>query len=179
MAERTQRIKTSDAFGGEKAKKEKAEFDTNNVIVPEGHARKKIRVGRGPASGCGKTSGRGQKGQKARNTVKRGFEGGQMPLHRRLPKRGFTSNFHKLYQPVNLRDLAGAGFSGEVTPEMLLKKGIIQDIDGLIKVLGAGEITTSVNITADKFSKSAEEKIKQAGGSAIVRKTENKKKAEA
>ena len=171
-----EKIKNSAAFGSKKESAKK-EFAGNEIPVPAGGKTKKVRVGRGPSSGCGKTSGRGSKGQKARNTVRRGFEGGQMPIHRRLPKRGFTSIFHKDFQPVNLRDLENAKLSGKIDAAVLLKSGLIKEENGLIKVLGTGDLSSALNIIADKFSKSAEEKIKKAGGTVAIR--EIPKKAEA
>jgi len=115
-------------------------------------------------SGMGKTSARGHKGQRSRSgsRMMRGFEGGQMPLHRRLPKRGFTNIFRTEYQVVNLDRLAELGESN-ITPELLIKHGIVHKND-LIKVLGDGELKSALTIHAHKFSKSAQEKIAKAGG---------------
>jgi len=124
------------------------------------------RKGRGTGSGLGKTAGRGQTGQNSRSGggVRPGFEGGQMPLHRRLPKRGFTNIFSKEYAEVNISDISEFPEGTVVTPEMLLENGIIRKkLDG-IKILGNGEITTNLTVKANKFSKSAAQKIEAAGG---------------
>ena len=127
----------------------------------------KIRVGRGEGGKRGKTAGRGTKGTKARNTVRVGFEGGQMPLHMRLPKlKGFTNPFRVEYQGVNVGDIARlfpAG--GAITVEDLVAKGAVRK-NQLVKVLGDGELTVAVQVTVDKFTGSAKEKIAAAGGSA-------------
>ena len=125
------------------------------------------RVGRGTGSGMGKTSTKGHKGQKARSgSKKNGFEGGQMPLTRRLPKRGFTNIWAKEYTVINISDLNGLENDTVVTAELLKELGIISKIekDGL-KVLGRGELTKKLNVKAAKFSKTADEAIKAAGGS--------------
>jgi large subunit ribosomal protein L15 len=116
-------------------------------------------------SGMGKTSTRGHKGQGSRSGVRllRGFEGGQMPLHRRMPKRGFTNIFRTEYAVVNLSSLAGLG-AQEITPELLQRSGLVPKKDSLVKVLGEGELSTAVTVRAHKFSKSAQEKITKAGG---------------
>ena len=129
-----------------------------------GSTRNKKRVGRGPGSGLGKTAGRGHNGQRSRSGYSRrpGFEGGQMPLIRRVPKRGFTNLFRKEYAVVNVADLAD--FEGEVTPESLLERGLVRR--GMpVKILGDGELSTGLTVKAHKFSKSAREKIEAAGGS--------------
>lgn len=131
--------------------------------------RKKI-VGRGIGSGVGKTSGKGHKGQNARSGggVRPGFEGGQMPLYRRLPKRGFTNIFAKKYVTVNVEVLDKFNDGDEVTAETLLEKGIIsKTLDG-VKVLGRGEVTKKVTVKVAKISESAKEKIEKAGGKAEV-----------
>ncbi len=127
------------------------------------HYRK--RVGRGPGSGHGKTAGRGYKGQKSRTgyTHLRGFEGGQMPLHRRLPKRGFTNIFRKEYDPVNLSALDRFEAGQEITPARLHEKGLAGK-NSRIKILGDGELKKAFTIHAHKFSASAREKIEKAGG---------------
>jgi len=127
------------------------------------------RVGRGSGSGWGKTCGRGQKGQKSRSGGKPHpwFEGGQMPLQRRLPKRGFTNIFKKSYDLVNLKTLAGLKVDGALTPQVLKEKGLVRDI-GAVKVLGDGELTGAIEIHAHKFSQSALQKIEKSGGKAIV-----------
>ena len=128
------------------------------------------RVGRGIGSGIGKTSGYGHKGQKARSgSKKNGFEGGQMPLARRLPKVGFYNIYAKVYSVINVSDLNGFEDGTEVTAEMLKATGVISKIekDGL-KVLGGGELTKKLTVKAAKFTKSAEEAIQKAGGNAEV-----------
>jgi large subunit ribosomal protein L15 len=128
------------------------------------------RLGRGIGSGLGKTSGKGHKGAKARtsNPKPRYFEGGQMPLYRRLPKRGFTNIFKKRYALVNLRDLADFPANEKVTPEVLLKRGLIKRLRDGVKVLGDGELKAGLHIAAHVFSKPAAEKIQKAGGTAEV-----------
>ena len=131
--------------------------------------RKKI-VGRGIGSGVGKTSGKGHKGQNARSGggVRPGFEGGQMPLYRRLPKRGFTNIFAKKYVSVNVEVLDKFNDGDEVTAESLLQKGIIsKTLDG-VKILGRGEVTKKLTVKVAKISESAKEKIEKAGGKAEV-----------
>ena len=128
------------------------------------------RIGRGIGSGMGKTSTKGHKGQKARSgSKKNGFEGGQMPLARRLPKRGFTNIWGKVYTTINISSLEGLENDTVVTAELLKELGLISKIekDGL-KVLGNGELTKKLNVKAAKFSKSAEEAIKAVGGSVEV-----------
>jgi len=126
------------------------------------HSRK--RVGRGPGSGLGKTAGKGHKGQKSRSGYARqaGFEGGQMPLVRTMPKRGFTNLFRTSYSVVNLHQLEA--FEREVTPQALMDRGIVKR-GALVKVLGDGEISKALNVVAHKFSASARAKIEAAGGS--------------
>ena len=133
---------------------------------PKGATANRKRVGRGMGSGMGKTSTRGHKGQRSRSgsRMMRGFEGGQMPLHRRLPKRGFTNIFRTEYQVVNLDRLAELGETN-ITPELMVKNGLAGKND-LIKVLGDGEVKSALTVQAHKFSKSAQEKITKAGGKA-------------
>ncbi|MDO4618612.1 MAG: 50S ribosomal protein L15 [Clostridia bacterium] len=136
----------------------------------EGSTHRKKIVGRGIGSGVGKTSGRGHKGQKARSGggVRPGFEGGQMPLYRRLPKRGFTNIFAKKYVTVNVEVLDKFNDGDEVTAESLLEKGIIsKTLDG-VKILGRGEVTKKLTVKVAKVSESAKEKIEKAGGKAEV-----------
>src|SRR6187455_840334 len=133
--------------------------------------RKHFRVGRGQGSGNGKTAGRGHKGAQSRSgfRFKRGFEGGQMPLHRRVPKRGFTNPFRVEYAIVNLDALAEIFEAGSsVTPELLRERGLVRDSRKRIKVLGRGEITKKLTVQAHKFSGKAAEKIAAAGGVAEV-----------
>jgi large subunit ribosomal protein L15 len=141
----------------------------SNLKNNPGSRKKPKRVGRGSGSGMGKTCGRGQKGQKSRSGGKPHpwFEGGQMPLQRRLPKRGFTNIFKKSYDLVNLRSLAELKVDGALTPQVLKEKGLIRDLKA-VKVLGDGELTGAVEIHAHKFSQSALQKIEKSGGKAIV-----------
>lgn len=136
----------------------------------EGSTKKRKRLGRGTATGQGKTAGRGQKGQKARSGggVRPGFEGGQMPLYRRLPKRGFTNRFAKEYAIVNVETLNRFEDNTEVTPELLLETGIIKKIMDGVKILGDGELNKKLTVKAHKFSKSAVEKIEGVGGKVEV-----------
>ena len=143
----------------------------NEIKPNEGATHRKIRVGRGPGSGKGKTAARGHKGQKSRSGYSRrfGFEGGQMPLARRLPKRGFSNYpFKKEYVGINLRMLALFEDQDVVTVEDFIKKGIVKNIKDGIKILGNGEINRPVTVKAHKFSKSAREKIEKAGGKCEV-----------
>ena len=130
------------------------------------------RVGRGPGSGHGKTSGRGAKGQKSRAgfRYRACFEGGQMPLIRRIPKRGFRNPFRKEYQIVNIGELAARFETGmTVTPDLLREKGLIRNAGHLVKILGDGEIAISLKVQADAFTASAREKLRRAGGEAQPR----------
>ncbi|MEI6100725.1 MAG: 50S ribosomal protein L15 [Eubacteriales bacterium] len=128
------------------------------------------RLGRGCGSGLGKTSGKGHKGQKARSGggVRPGFEGGQMPLTRRLPKRGFTNIFAKIYTTVNLTDLQSFEDGTVVDAQLLKEKRIIRKYNDGLKILGNGDFTRKLTVKADKFTKSAEQKIVAAGGNAEV-----------
>ena len=156
----------------EKKKKTiKRSYQFEPITVPAGSRKNRKRIGRGTSSGTGKTSGKGQKGQKARSGYSRraGFEGGQMPLHRRLPKRGFTNIFRIEYQVVNLGTLAKEGFSGKVTAQDLKNKSLISDADRPVKILGNGEITAGLQVEADAFSESAKTKLEKAGGTCTVR----------
>ncbi len=143
----------------------------DRLKAPKGANQKKTRRGRGEGSGLGKTSGRGGKGQTARSggNIKPGFEGGQMPLQRRLPKRGFTNIFKVKSRVVNIGDIADAFKKNEVAdPASIVEKGLVRGRRGLIKVLGEGEIKIPLTVRANMFSKSAEQKIKAAGGVAEV-----------
>lgn len=142
----------------------------NQLSPAEGAVKTSKRKGRGPASGLGKTSGRGQKGQKSRSGggVRPGFEGGQMPLTRRLPKRGFTNIFAKVYNEVNLGQLDIFEEDTVVTPQLLMEKGIIKKEKDGVKILGNGELNTKLTVKAHKFTKAAQEKIEAAGGKAEV-----------
>jgi large subunit ribosomal protein L15 len=143
----------------------------SNVRPPHGAKRPKKRVGRGPGSGHGKTASRGSKGAKSRSGFrsKRGFEGGQMPLHRRLPKRGFRNPFRVEYAVVNLDMLSEVFDAGSaVTPDLLRQRGLVRDARARIKVLGRGEIGKKLSVQAHKFSGTAASKIEAAGGVAEV-----------
>lgn len=136
----------------------------------EGSKHRAKIVGRGIGSGTGKTSGKGHKGQNARSGggVRPGFEGGQMPLYRRLPKRGFTNIFAKQYVAINVEELNKFDDGADVTAETLIEKGVISKaLDG-VKILGRGEVTKKVNVKVAKYSASAKEKIEKAGGKAEV-----------
>ena len=138
----------------------------NNLRPPVGSTQPKKRRGTGMGAGLGKTAGRGYKGQKSRSGArsKRGFEGGQMPLHRRLPKRGFTNIFRKVYSIVNLDRLKEFPAGSKITPEVLVEKAVIRKIRDGVKILGGGELRQALNISAHLFSKGAQEKITKAGG---------------
>jgi large subunit ribosomal protein L15 len=144
-------------------------MNLSNLRAPKKANRNKKRIGRGMGSGTGKTSGRGHKGQGSRSgsSLMRGFEGGQMPLHRRLPKRGFTNIFRTEYTVLNLDRVAELG-ENELTLEKFVELGLLKKRNGLVKVLGEGELKVALTIHAHKFSKSAQEKIEKAGGKAIV-----------
>jgi large subunit ribosomal protein L15 len=144
-------------------------YNLSTIRAPKKANENKKRIGRGMGSGMGKTSTRGHKGQGSRSgsRQKRGFEGGQMPLHRRLPKRGFFNIFRTEYQVVNLADLAALG-EKEITPELLRKSRLVKGKNSLIKVLGDGELKSAITVHAHKFSKSAQEKITKAGGKAEI-----------
>jgi large subunit ribosomal protein L15 len=143
-------------------------MNLSTVRKPRKASENKKRVGRGMGSGMGKTSTRGHKGQRSRSgsRMMRGFEGGQMPLHRRLPKRGFTNIFRQEYNIVNLEKLAALGES-TINPEVLRKAGVIST-NRRVKILGDGELKSAITVQAHKFSKSAEEKIIKAGGKVEV-----------
>ncbi len=140
------------------------------------YIKRRKRVGRGNSSGCGSQSGKGHDGQLGRAGRKRRawFEGGQMPLQRRVPKRGFNNYTQKEFQVVNVSQLEKLGLS-EINPEILKKEGAITRVDKLVKILGKGDITKAVKVTADAYSGSAIEKIKKAGGEANIRKASAKK----
>lgn len=141
-----------------------------NIQPPRGAHKRSKRIGFGMGSGHGKTATRGSKGQKSRSgsSIRPGFEGGQMPLQRRLPKRGFTNIFKKRYAIVNLADLSAFGAGEKVSPETLFDKGIIKKLGDGLKILGSGELNSPLTVSAHLFSKSALEKIKKAGGTAEV-----------
>jgi large subunit ribosomal protein L15 len=136
-----------------------------------GAGRERKRVGRGIGSGLGKTSGRGEKGQKSRSgfSHREGFEGGQMPLHRRVPKRGFTNaRFKKEFAEINLERLEVFDAGSIVTPEVLLKRGMIKNLRDGLKVLAKGTVTKALTVRAHKFSAKAQEQITGAGGKAEI-----------
>ena len=139
-------------------------MNLSNIHAPKKSTTKRKRVGRGMGSGMGKTSARGHKGQRSRSgsRMMRGFEGGQMPLHRRMPKRGFTNIFRKEFNVVNLDRLVALGET-TITPDVLRKAGVISTKHP-VKILGDGELSKALTIHAHKFSKSAQEKITKAGG---------------
>jgi len=139
-------------------------MNLSNIRAPKKASENKKRVGRGMGSGMGKTSTRGHKGQRSRSgsRMMRGFEGGQMPLHRRVPKRGFTNIFRQEYSIVNLEKLAELGET-TINPDVLRKAGVIST-KRKVKILGDGELKSAITVQAHKFSKSAQEKITQAGG---------------
>jgi large subunit ribosomal protein L15 len=141
----------------------------NNLRPPKGMKHAKKRIGRGQGSGNGKTAGRGHKGAKSRSgfTFKRGFEGGQMPLHRRVPKRGFHNPFRVAYEVVNL-DTLGLKFEAGtvITPDLLREHGLVPGGKALVKILGRGDVGKALTVRAHKFSGKAAEKIQAAGGTA-------------
>jgi large subunit ribosomal protein L15 len=143
-------------------------MNLSNIRAPRKAAENKKRVGRGMGSGMGKTSTRGHKGQRSRSGSRllRGFEGGQMPLHRRLPKRGFTNIFREEFSVVNLDKLVALG-EKTINPEVLQKAGLAS-AKRRVKILGDGEVTAALTVQAHKFSKSAQEKITKAGGKTEV-----------
>ncbi len=137
---------------------------------PRGARKRRKRIGFGMGSGHGKTATRGSKGQRSRtgSRTRPGFEGGQMPLHRRLPKRGFTNIFKKQVAYVNLKDLERFKPEDKITPELLIKQGLIKELGDGLKVLGDGDLKAGLNISAHSFSKAAVKKIEKAGGKAEV-----------
>ena len=148
-----------------------SELELHNMKPAEGSKKGAKRLGRGIGSGLGKTSGKGHKGQWARSGggVRPGFEGGQMPLTRRLPKRGFKNRFVKVYTIVNISELEKFDNGTEITPEVLLANGVIAKIEANgVKVLGNGTLTKKLVVKASKFSKSAVEAIEKAGGTVEV-----------
>src|SRR5499427_4365619 len=149
-----------------KTQEKKSVASLSNLQPPRGSRKRKVRVGRGIGSKLGKTSGSGNKGQKSRRgySRRRGFEGGQMPLHRRIPKRGFHNPFGVSYSVVNLEELNVFPAGETVTPELLRAHGFIRRATDLIKVLGDGELNNKLTVRAHAFSASAKEKITKAGG---------------
>jgi large subunit ribosomal protein L15 len=157
-----------------KAKKESAErkpgASLSNLRPPRGSRHRKVRVGRGMGSKLGKTAGAGNKGQKSRRgySRRRGFEGGQMPLHRRMPKRGFHNSFGLEYAVINVHELNAFPSGETVTPDLLRAHGFVRGNGCRVKVLGDGELKNKLTVRAHAFSASAKEKIAKAGGSAEV-----------
>ena len=143
----------------------------HNLKPARGSVRKRKRVGRGPGSGTGKTAGRGENGQKSRSGYSRksGFEGGQMPLHRRVPKRGFTNAlFRKTFAAVNIGRLEVFEEGTIVTPEVLVKRGIVKQVRDGVKILAKGDLTKALTVHAHKFSEKAKERIAGLGGKVEV-----------
>jgi large subunit ribosomal protein L15 len=149
-----------------KVKKEHNTVSLSTLGPAKGSRKKKVRVGRGMGSKLGRTAGKGNKGQKSRRgySRRRGFEGGQMPLHRRIPKRGFHNPFGVKYSVINLEELNVFPAGETVTPDLLRAHGFIRRATDSIKVLGDGELTTKLTIHAHAFSATAKEKITKAGG---------------
>lgn len=144
---------------------------TLDSLTPhEGSVHKKKRVGRGPGSGKGKTAGKGQKGQKSRSgaSIPAGFQGGQMPLYRQLPKRGFKNPFRKVYGVMNVGDLEDLSYDGVIDIELLQSMGRIKKRNKFLKILGDGELTKAVNIKAHAVSSTAQKKIEAAGGTVEI-----------
>ncbi len=144
-------------------------MDLGSLKPADGATKKRKRVGRGPGSGHGKTSCRGHKGQKSRSGAKHRawFEGGQMPLQRRLPKRGFTNIFRKEFAIVNVGDLERLKLD-KITPENLIESRLVSKKRQAIKILGNGEVTKALEVSAHAFTQSAVEKLEKAGGKAVV-----------
>jgi len=150
---------------------EEMALSLNNLHPAPGSTHKKKRLGRGPGSGLGKTSGKGHKGQKSRSgySSRPGFEGGQMPLQRRLPKRGFTNIFKKQWVEISLAKIEESFKAGEdVTPEILHQRGLIKKAKHDLVILGNGDVTKKLNISAHRFTKTAKDKIEKAGGTATA-----------
>jgi len=141
-------------------------MDLNTLRPALGSTKNRKRIGRGPGSGHGKTSTKGHKGQKARSggSIKAGFEGGQMPLQRRLPKRGFTPLDRIEYSIVNLKQLEVFEVGSTVDAEALVSKGLIKNVSNAVKILGNGDLSKALKVTATKFSQSARDKIIASGG---------------
>ena len=156
-----ERKKAAGSPGGRRA------VSLSNLKPPRGSRGRKVRVGRGMGSKLGKTAGRGNKGQKARTGYqrRRGFEGGQMPLHRRMPKRGFHNPFGLAYSVVNVEELNVFSAGDTVTPELLRAHGFVRRATDPVKILGEGQLKTRLAVHAQAFSESAKEKITAAGGS--------------
>ncbi|MGH9341147.1 MAG: 50S ribosomal protein L15 [Acidobacteriota bacterium] len=145
-------------------------MDLHGLKPAKGANKKRKRIGRGPGSGHGKTAGKGHKGQKSRSgySSRAGFEGGQMPLYRRLPKRGFTNIFAKKYVVLNVRDLDRFDEGSTISPEFLVQQGVVKKIKDGLRILGQGELKKKMTVQAHHFSESAKKKIEEAGGSVEV-----------
>lgn len=145
-------------------------FELHNLKRPKEANRDRKRVGRGPGSGSGVRAGRGQKGQKSRSGYSQrvGFEGGQMPLYRRIPKRGFTNKFSKEFVVLNVRDLNRFEEGSEVSPALLIEQGLVKNIRDGLRILGEGTVEKKLTVRAHHFSSSAKEKIEAAGGTVEV-----------
>jgi large subunit ribosomal protein L15 len=145
-------------------------MELHNLSPKKGSRKDRKRIGRGPGSGSGKTAGRGHKGQLSRSghTFRRNFEGGQMPLVRRLPKRGFTNIFRKEFAIVNVGQLDRFPTGSEITPEVLLAEGVVSQLRDGVKILGDGSLSRKLTVRAHKFSKKAQEVIEAAGGTCEV-----------
>jgi len=142
----------------------------SNLRPPRGSRHRKVRIGRGMGSKLGKTAGSGNKGQKSRKGYSRrpGFEGGQMPLHRRIPKRGFRNPFGREWAVVNVESLNAFAAGDAVNPAVLCQRGLVRQLRDGVKILGDGELKIALNVQAHAFSKSAQEKITRAGGTVEV-----------
>ena len=145
-------------------------MDLGSLKYAPGSVRKKKRIGRGQGSGLGKTAGKGHKGQRSRSgsKIRPWFEGGQMPLQRRVPKRGFTNIFKKKFQVVNLKDLDRVKKAKAITPEVLFDSGMISKKNIPVKILGEGELKKAIDVSAHSFSASAKEKIEKSGGKIVL-----------
>lgn len=145
-------------------------MNLSELRPPRGARHRKVRVGRGMGSKLGRTAGRGNKGQKSRKgySHRAGFEGGQMPLHRRLPKRGFRNPFGTEFAVVNVEALNGFAAGATVTPATLLERGLVREQRSPVKILGDGELKVALTVQAHAFSRSAQEKIAAAGGKVEV-----------
>jgi large subunit ribosomal protein L15 len=148
----------------------KQKISLGNLKPSSGSVKRRKRIGRGPGSGHGKTSTRGHKGQKARSGAKRRpwFEGGQMPIQRRVPKRGFTNIFRKEYQIVNLASLSRCGDQEVISPSVMKNFGLLKKLGVPVKILGEGELSGSITVQANAFSKKAKERIEALGGKAEI-----------
>ena len=145
-------------------------MDLGSLKYAPGSVKKKKRIGRGQGSGTGKTAGKGHQGQRSRSgsKIRPWFEGGQMPLQRRVPKRGFTNIFKKQFQIVNLKDLDRIKKAQAITPEVLFDSGVINKKNIPVKILGEGDLKKAMDISAHAFSASAKEKIEKSGGKVVV-----------